>query len=150
MPFIRPLAPLAAAALLGLGLAACGSSSDSSTSSSSTPATSASTEASTAKTTSTASTAGAKTVKVGESEWKITPTDGKATAGNVVLNVSNTGQVPHQLEVEGNGLEEQKTAVIDPGGSAKLAVKLKPGKYEWYCPIPGHKEQGMEGTLTVQ
>lgn len=149
MPLIRPLAPLALAVLVALGVAACGSSSDSSSSSAPSADTTSSAAASTPKTTSTASTAGAKTVKVGESEWKITPTDGTATAGKVVLNVSNTGQVPHQLEVEGKGAEE-KTAVIDPGGSAKLAVKLKPGKYEWYCPIPGHRQQGMEGTLTVQ
>ena len=150
MPLIRPLAPLALAVLVALGIAACGSSSDSSSSSAPSADTTSSAAASTPKTTSTASTAGGKTVKVAESEWKITPTDGTATAGNVVLAVSNTGKVPHQLEVEGKGIEEQKTAVIDPGGSAKLAVKLKPGKYEWYCPIPGNRQQGMEGTLTVQ
>lgn len=150
MPHIRPLAPLAAVALLGLGVAACGSSSSDSSSSAPSSAPTTAAAATTPKTTSTASAGGGKTVKVGESEFKITPTDGTAAAGNVVLAVSNTGQIPHQLEVEGNGLKEQKTAVISPGGSAKLAVKLKPGKYEWYCPIPGHKQQGMQGTLTVQ
>lgn len=149
MPLIRPLAPLAVAVLLGLGVAACGSSNSDSSNSAPSAAPTTSAASTTPKTTSTASTGGAKTVKVGESEFKITPPNGSASAGNVVLDVSNTGQIPHQLEVEGKG-EEQKTAVIDPGGSAKLAVKLKPGKYEWYCPISGHRQQGMEGTLTVQ
>ena len=35
------------------------------------------------------------------------------------------------------------------GGSAELKVTLKPGKYTFYCDIPGHREAGMEGTLTV-
>jgi uncharacterized cupredoxin-like copper-binding protein len=30
-----------------------------------------------------------------------------------------------------------------------VSVKLKPGKYEFYCPVPGHKAKGMEGTLVV-
>jgi uncharacterized cupredoxin-like copper-binding protein len=29
-------------------------------------------------------------------------------------------------------------------------VTLKPGEYEYYCPVDGHKAGGMEGTLTVQ
>jgi uncharacterized cupredoxin-like copper-binding protein len=29
-------------------------------------------------------------------------------------------------------------------------VNLKPGTYEFYCPVPGHEQAGMKGTLTVQ
>lgn len=35
------------------------------------------------------------------------------------------------------------------GKSAQLKANLKPGKYTFYCDIPGHREAGMEGTLTV-
>ena len=35
------------------------------------------------------------------------------------------------------------------GNSAQLKVNLKPGKYTFYCDIPGHRAAGMEGTLTV-
>jgi uncharacterized cupredoxin-like copper-binding protein len=28
-------------------------------------------------------------------------------------------------------------------------VKLPKGKYEFYCPVDGHKQMGMKGELTV-
>jgi len=31
-----------------------------------------------------------------------------------------------------------------------VTVTLKPGTYQFYCPVPGHKAAGMKGTLTVQ
>ena len=55
----------------------------------------------------------------------------------------------HALEIEGNGLEEQRTATLSPGDSATLTVDLKPGKYTIYCPIGGHRALGMKGTITV-
>jgi plastocyanin len=35
------------------------------------------------------------------------------------------------------------------GKSDELKVNLKPGKYTIYCDIPGHREGGMEGTITA-
>ena len=35
-------------------------------------------------------------------------------------------------------------------GSTELSVALDAGAYEFYCAIPGHREGGMEGTLTVE
>jgi uncharacterized cupredoxin-like copper-binding protein len=61
----------------------------------------------------------------------------------------NSGSTTHALEIEGKGVEEE-TKGIDPGQSAELKVSLKPGKYEIYCPVDGHKEQGMEGAVTVK
>ncbi len=56
--------------------------------------------------------------------------------------------MPHAVEVEGNGVEEETDEVTDD--KASLTVDLKPGTYEFYCPVPGHREAGMEGTLTVK
>ena len=36
------------------------------------------------------------------------------------------------------------------GGVSKVTVDLKPGEYAFYCSVPGHREGGMEGKLTVK
>jgi uncharacterized cupredoxin-like copper-binding protein len=36
------------------------------------------------------------------------------------------------------------------GGSKTLSLNLKPGTYKFYCTVPGHRQAGMAGTLTVQ
>jgi plastocyanin len=70
-----------------------------------------------------------------------------AKAGKVTLRIVNKSEIPHAIEVEGNGVEEETKTVT--GGSAKVTVDLKPGTYEYYCPVGQHK-QTMKGTLTVQ
>jgi len=71
-----------------------------------------------------------------------------AKAGNVTLKLVNQSDIPHAIEVEGNGVEEE-TDSIAPGDSGTLAVDLQPGEYEFYCPIDGHRAQGMEGKIVV-
>jgi plastocyanin len=68
--------------------------------------------------------------------------------GKVTITMDNPSSVPHAVEVEGNGVEEETKTLTD--GSASVTVDLKAGEYEFYCPVDGHKEAGMEGTLTVQ
>ena len=72
-----------------------------------------------------------------------------AKAGKATIVLDNPSSLPHAVEVEGNGLEEE-TDTIGKGETAKVTVTLKPGKYEYYCPVDGHKAAGMKGTLTVQ
>jgi len=72
----------------------------------------------------------------------------EATAGKANIDFENASSVPHAVEIEGNGIEAETETVT--GGSATLAVDLKPGTYEFYCPIGDHKEEGMEGVLTVK
>jgi uncharacterized cupredoxin-like copper-binding protein len=89
-------------------------------------------------------------VAISETEFKLDPSSVQVDqAGNVTFRVTNNGAIDHALEVEGNGVEE-KSATIKPGESAELTVDLsKDGSYEIYCPVDGHRDSGMEGTVTV-
>ena len=85
------------------------------------------------------------------SEFKITPAALTATAGST-LTIQNTGTVTHDLVVaDSSGKVLVKTNVIQPGASAQLQLPstVTAGSYSTYCDIPGHKTQGMVGTLTV-
>lgn len=94
--------------------------------------------------------ASGEAISVGESEFALDPSSVQVQdAGTVTIRVTNNGQIDHALEVEGQGVEE-KTETIAPGESADLTVDLtNTGSYEIYCPIDGHREKGMEGSLAV-
>jgi plastocyanin len=80
---------------------------------------------------------------------KFDKTSLSAKAGKVTIVMTNTSSVPHAVELEGGGIEK-KGAVVTSGGSvSRVTADLKPGKYEFYCPVDGHKAAGMKGTLTV-
>ena len=52
--------------------------------------------------------------------------------------MDNPSPVPHGIAVEGNGVDKDGKTV-SMGGKSTVTVSLKPGKYEFYCPVPGHK-----------
>jgi plastocyanin len=74
-------------------------------------------------------------------------TELSAKAGKVTLKIVNESDIPHAIEVEGNGVEEETDTVT--GKNAEMTVDLKPGTYEYYCPVGDHRET-MKGTLTVK
>lgn len=71
-----------------------------------------------------------------------------AKAGKVTIIMANPSDLPHAVEVEGNGIEI-KGQTVNKGGTSKASGDLKPGSYEFYCPVDSHKQAGMKGTLTV-
>jgi plastocyanin len=71
-----------------------------------------------------------------------------ASAGSVTIKLVNDSDIPHAVEVEGNGVEEESDTVT--GADTELTVDLEPGEYTYYCPVDDHRAQGMEGTLTVE
>ena len=72
-----------------------------------------------------------------------------ARAGKVTITLDNPSPVPHNVSIEGNGVDEEGDTV-QKGGKSEVSADLKPGKYTFYCSVPGHRQGGMEGTLTVQ
>ena len=71
-----------------------------------------------------------------------------AKAGKVTIVMDNPSSLPHAIEVEGKG-QELKGDTVTKGGVSKVSGTLKPGTYDFYCPVDGHKAAGMKGTLTV-
>lgn len=71
-----------------------------------------------------------------------------AKAGPVTIEMPNKSGVQHDLTIEGNGVKFA-TPIIS-SGVAKGTGTLKPGKYVFYCSVPGHRQAGMQGTLTVK
>jgi plastocyanin len=72
-----------------------------------------------------------------------------AKAGKVEIDSKNAASIPHDIAIEGNGVSS-KGEVVQNGGTSKVSVTLKPGTYTFYCSVPGHREAGMEGKLTVK
>jgi plastocyanin len=72
----------------------------------------------------------------------------EAPAGALTLLSPNDSNVDHNIAVEGNGINEKGPVVVN-GGVSELQVDLKPGDYVFYCSVPGHREGGMEGKLSV-
>jgi uncharacterized cupredoxin-like copper-binding protein len=95
--------------------------------------------------------AAAKSVKVSEKEFSIALAGGSSLkAGKYTFGVANVGHIQHDLAIEGNGLKETKTPLINAGQSKSLPVTLKAGKYKFYCTVPGHEQAGMKVEVTVK
>jgi hypothetical protein len=89
-------------------------------------------------------------VRVTLSEWTVRLSIQAVAAGPVRFAVTNGGSIPHALEIEGQGIERE-TRQIQPGDSATLALTLRAGTYEVYCPVGegSHKKLGMVARLLV-
>ena len=74
-----------------------------------------------------------------------------AKPGKVTLQMANPSSagMDHGIAVEGNGVDKDGPTVA-AGKTSSVTVTLKKGTYTYYCPVPGHKQAGMVGTLTVQ
>ena len=73
----------------------------------------------------------------------------EAPAGALEVDSPNESSVDHNIAVEGSGVSEIGPVVKD-GGVSKVNVDVKAGEYTFYCSVPGHRQGGMEGKLTVK
>ena len=71
-----------------------------------------------------------------------------ARAGAVTITMTNMSQLPHNVTIA-KGTSVLGATPTFSGGSRSLSVQLKAGTYTFFCSIPGHRQAGMEGTLTV-
>jgi len=79
-----------------------------------------------------------------------TTTEETAKAGKVTVDFNNPQGLLHDVKIESAGGDEIGGTETVSDGSTSATVELKPGTYTFYCSIPGHREAGMEGTLTVE
>jgi plastocyanin len=73
----------------------------------------------------------------------------EAPAGQVTIVMDNPSSVPHNVSIEGSGVDEEGDTVGE-GETSTVRAELRPGEYSFYCSVAGHREGGMEGTLTVR
>lgn len=73
----------------------------------------------------------------------------EAEAGAVTIAFTNDSSTPHDVKVESPDGELGGTDTIS-GDSTEATVDLEAGDYTFYCSVAGHREAGMEGTLTVK
>jgi azurin len=57
--------------------------------------------------------------------------------------------VPHDIAIQGNGVDVTGKVVTD-GGTSTVTANLDPGTYTFLCTVDGHADAGMKGTLTVR
>jgi plastocyanin len=79
-----------------------------------------------------------------------TTTEATAKAGTVTVDFNNPQGLTHDVAIESSSGEEVGKTELIAEGSDSTTVNLKPGTYHFYCTVPGHREAGMEGTLTVK
>lgn len=75
------------------------------------------------------------------------PTSLTAEAGTVTVELTAQPAIQHTFVIE--DLDDTEVAAAAAGETASGTVDLEAGDYTFYCSVPGHREAGMEGDLTV-
>lgn len=92
--------------------------------------------------------AGATTVDLNMVDLAFEPTDFTIPANtDVTINLTNSGNLPHAFQLEDGSVESDELA---SGESTTVTLNLPPGTYPYICPVPGHADSGMVGTITVE
>ena len=71
-------------------------------------------------------------------------------AGSHTFVLRNAGQDVHNLTIKGPEVDDAATEMIGPGKTSEVEAELRPGRYELYCSVPGHKGLGMDLEISVE
>ena len=88
-------------------------------------------------------------------EWSLWPSRTRLPHGPVIVQLWNRGQDAHDLRIrrlDRHGRmagRAQDVAVTESGARTQAEWHLAPGRYELYCSMPGHVQQGMHTLLVV-
>jgi uncharacterized cupredoxin-like copper-binding protein len=64
----------------------------------------------------------------------------------VKVILPNQGAAVHDFSIDSLGI----SVTVNPGETGEVEINAPAGEYEYYCNIPGHKDAGMVGKLTVE
>jgi uncharacterized cupredoxin-like copper-binding protein len=152
MPPMKKLPALIALALASVALVACGGGNDSSSEETATETAGGAAAESSEKSGSEA-TGGGSTLELEadpNGALAYTTTEATAEAGEVTIDFNNPQGLTHDVAIEDEAGETVGKTDLVAGEETSATVNLKPGTYKFYCTVPGHREAGMEGTLTVK
>jgi uncharacterized cupredoxin-like copper-binding protein len=71
---------------------------------------------------------------------------GQGTAGEITVKMANKSSTAHDIVIDGKG----KGQIVQNGGVSQFKANFQPGTYTFYCSVPGHRQAGMQGKLTVK
>lgn len=86
---------------------------------------------------------------VGTDGLRFEPDTISVPAGEFTVELVNEPILDHTFTIEFAGGDDIEVVAARPGETGTGTVTLEPGTYTFYCSVPGHREGGMEGTLTV-
>jgi plastocyanin len=66
--------------------------------------------------------------------------------GEITVKMANKSGTPHDIVIDGKG----KGEVVQNGGVSQFKASFTAGTYTFYCSVPGHRQAGMQGKLTVK
>jgi uncharacterized cupredoxin-like copper-binding protein len=84
-----------------------------------------------------------------EGQLRYTTRNLSAKAGKVTIDFKNMSPLMHNMTIA-QGSKVLAATPTFQGGARTLTLNLKPGAYVFYCSVPGHRQAGMEGKLTVR
>jgi uncharacterized cupredoxin-like copper-binding protein len=92
-----------------------------------------------------------KTIQISEKEYSLTPAAVTLhKAGTYAFEVTNNGTITHAFTIDAGGGKKVESGTIQPGSHKTVKYTFAAGKsYAMYCPIDGHRAQGMAGTIKV-
>lgn len=95
----------------------------------------------------TTASSGAPVLEIDAQDVKWSTTEATVKPGDTIT-IKNTGALPHDFSIDELGIKVD----LASGESTTVTIPAdaKPGSYTFYCSVPGHKEAGMKGTLTVK
>ena len=70
----------------------------------------------------------------------------QGTAGKITVKMANKSGTPHDIVIDGKG----KGEIVQNGGVSQFQAAFTAGSYTFYCSVPGHRQAGMQGKLTVK